>query len=135
MNSAVKLQMAQQSWTSVTELLGYLFENWPFDESDPTPNSRCLTTGDVPLHFVAGWNDVRGIELLVSAGAKIDAIGDMGYTPLAQAVCSGSVDAARRLLTLGASSDIKSEFGKSALESAISDGSEEMRNVFSGKPI
>ena len=137
----IKLKMAPRYWTSAVELLRYLSENWPFDEADQfvakeiSPDARCTTTGDVALHFVAGWNDVRGIELLVNAGATIDVLGDMGCTPLASAVSSGSIDAVRLLLSLGASPDIRSEFGRSPAESAALEGSEEMKNAFRGAAI
>ena len=128
--------MAPRVWADVAELLRYLSENWPFDEADLfvakkiSVDAACTTTGDAPLHFVAAWDDVRGIELLVGAGATVDIRGDMGFTPLAQAVSSGSVAAARLLLSLGASAEIKTDFGRSPLESAMLEGNEEMKSVF-----
>jgi ankyrin repeat protein len=58
---------------------------------------------DTPLHVAAVWGDVAAIEMLVAAGAEIDALGDLDTTPLYNAVGQGHVQAARKLLELGAS--------------------------------
>jgi len=59
----------------------------------------------------------------------------MSYTPLATAVASGSVAAARTLLKLGASPNIKTEFGHSPYEMAMREGSDEMKEAFRGGSI
>ena len=56
-----------------------------------------------PLHVAAIWGDVQAMEMLVAAGAEVDARGEFQFTPLYQAVSQGHVAAARRLLELGAS--------------------------------
>ncbi|MBG9387426.1 ankyrin repeat domain-containing protein [Caenimonas aquaedulcis] len=132
--------MAPQVWRDVHELLRYLAKNWPFDLDDPfaekeIPVNATVSGGDTPLHVVATWDDVRGIELLVQAGAEVDSIGDMTYTPLATAVAQGSVGAARALLRSGASPHIATEFGHTPYEMAMRDGSEEMKAVFRGDAI
>jgi uncharacterized protein len=38
--------------------------------------------GDTPLHVMAWRDDVVGAEILLAAGADVDAVGDMGTTPL-----------------------------------------------------
>lgn len=129
--------MAPQVWRDAEELLRYLAKNYPFDLEDPfepkvIPANASIPGGDTPLHMVAAWNDVRGIELLAQVGGVIDALGDMSYTPLATAVSSGSVAAAHELLKLGASASIKTEFGQTAHELAMRDGSEEMKEAFHG---
>ncbi|MDX1458028.1 MAG: hypothetical protein R3276_10600 [Marinobacter sp.] len=42
--------------------------------------------GDMPLHIVSGWGDCDAIQVLVRAGAPIDAPGEGGFTPLHCAV-------------------------------------------------
>jgi len=38
--------------------------------------------GDTPLHIVSSWGDCESIQLLLEAGADIDAQGETGFTPL-----------------------------------------------------
>jgi ankyrin repeat protein len=66
---------------------------------------------DRPLHVAAIWGDVQAIEMLVAAGAVVDARGEFDFTPLYQAVSQGHVAAARRLLELGASPHTRGEWG------------------------
>jgi ankyrin repeat protein len=132
--------MAPQVWRDAEELLRYLAANWPFDAEAPfepktIPVNSTLGDGDTPLHLVAAWDDVRGIELLVEAGAVVDALGDMSYTPLARAVAAGNVAAARALLQHGASPHVKTEFGHTPYEMAQRNGSQEMKEAFSGDAI
>lgn len=132
--------MAPQVWLDAEELLRYMATNWPFDRDQPfepkaIPVNATLPEGDTPLHLAAAWDDVRGIELLALAGAAIDALGDMSYTPLATAVAAGNIAAARALLRRGASPHVKSEFGQSPKEMAMRDGSEEMKEAFRGDAI
>lgn len=127
--------MAPKHWIDAKELLRYLATNWPFDVDEPfeareIPLQAQVPGGDAPLHFVAAWDDVRGIELLIQAGAQIDARGDMSYTALATAVARGNVAAAKALLAHGASPHIRTEFGKSPCESALSEGTSEMKELF-----
>jgi uncharacterized protein len=130
----VRAHIAPQVWRDAEELLRYLAANYPFDLEDsfepkPIPVNSRLPGGDTPLHMVAGWGDVRGIDLLLQAGADIDARGDMSYTPLATAVRVGSVEAARALLQRGASPHVKTEFGQTPYELAMRDGSAEMKEA------
>lgn len=127
--------MAPQVWRDAEELLRYLAANYPFDidemfEPKLIAVNSSLPDGDTPLHMVAAWGDVRGIDLLVRAGANVDALGDMSYTPLATAVGSGRVEAARALIDRGASPHLKTEFGQTPYEMAMRDGSEEMKEAF-----
>ena len=58
--------------------------------------------GDTPLHIVSEWGDSEAIELLVLAGADINARGETGFTPLHCAVEQNKPDAILTLLRLGA---------------------------------
>lgn len=67
--------------------------------------------GDTPLHLVCRWGDPEGAAALLAAGAKVDAIGDKGQTPL---FCTTSTQVADLLLAAGADSTIIDEFGETA---------------------
>jgi len=68
------------------------------------------TDGDTPLHVMAWRNDLEAVQLLVAAGANVNAVGDMGETPLHVAVRSGNVAMVEVLLGAGARDDVRSEF-------------------------
>ena len=55
-----------------------------------------------PLHVVAVWGDCEGIQMLVDAGANINARGEHGFTPLMEAVAQGHRKAIELLVKLGA---------------------------------
>lgn len=55
-----------------------------------------------PLHIVAIWNDCEAIELLVSAGADVNAKGEHGFTPIFEAAAQDNYDAVDLLIQLGA---------------------------------
>lgn len=67
--------------------------------------------GDTPLHVMAWRNDLEGVEILVGAGANVDAVGDMGETPLHVAITQRNAAMVAALLQAGARDDIRSEFG------------------------
>jgi uncharacterized protein len=73
-------------------------------------DSRCCD-GDTPLHVVAWRNDVEAAEVLIAAGADVNALGEMGETPLHVAVHNQNGRLARILLAAGARADIRGEFG------------------------
>ena len=73
-------------------------------------NSRCCD-GDTPLHVVAWRNDFEAAQVLVSAGADVNAIGEMGETPLHVAVHNENGKMARLFLDAGGRTDIRGEFG------------------------
>jgi len=64
---------------------------------------------DTCLHIAAHRGDVRAVQLLLKAGANVNAIGDMGYTPLHYAA---SREVALALVSAGANPNIADEFGK-----------------------
>ena len=84
---------------------------------------------DTPLHYAAHWGDVRAIEILVAAGAEIDAHGAHDATPLLTAVTHGHYAAAVRLLELGASADEATALGSPASAAAQSHD-ERLRALF-----
>ncbi len=70
------------------------------------PNARCegMTHTETPLHWVASSDDIGAFEVLVKAGADIEALGGSigGGTPLDNAVGYGQWQVARRLVECGA---------------------------------
>lgn len=67
-------------------------------------NSVNYTNGykDTPLHIVSNWGDCESIEMLVLAGANLNAKGEPGFTPLHCAVEQNKPDAIVMLRRLGA---------------------------------
>ena len=74
--------------------------------------------GDTPLHVLAWRDDICGAELLIAAGADVNAAGDMGETPLHVAVAGEHVELVQLLLAAGGDPDLRSEFGETAREKA-----------------
>jgi uncharacterized protein len=70
--------------------------------------------GDTPLHVMVWRGDRYAVDLLIEAGARIDAIGDMGETPLHVAIRRGDLFIIEALLKAGARTDILSEFHETA---------------------
>lgn len=82
-----------------------------------TPATRGAT-GDTPLHVVCSWGDLDAAHLLLDAGAEVNAIGDIGRTPLFCALASQNVDLVRALIAAGADLAHKDEFGDRAWDVA-----------------
>jgi ankyrin repeat protein len=78
--------------------------------------------GDTPLHVMMWRSDHYGAELLINAGADINAVGDMGETPLHVAISKEDLFLIELLLRKGARTDIKSEFNETAQEKAKKKG-------------
>jgi ankyrin repeat protein len=76
------------------------------------------TLGDTPLHTVCTWGEVPAIEMLIEAGADVNAQGDRGCTPVFNAIVAGSAPAIRALRRRGANFRLKSADGRSALDYA-----------------
>ncbi len=79
----------------------------------------CGCDGDTPLHVMAWRNDVEAVELLLHAGANVNAAGDMGETPLHVAVSQDNPEMVAAMLKAGARGDIRSEFGDTPRERAM----------------
>jgi ankyrin repeat protein len=123
-----------RSWSSASEVLRYLAENWPFEPDWPDGTHEIdvndtMGDGDSPLHFACRWGDSLAVELLIRAGAAIDCAGDMGVTPLGVAVGSGHAEIAALLLRSGASPHVRSEFGTTPFEEAMN-ATPDLRAVF-----
>jgi ankyrin repeat protein len=63
-------------------------------------------------------NDLYPVQALVEAGANVNAVGDMGETPLHVAIGQENISVIEALLRAGARTDIRSEFNETAAERA-----------------
>ncbi len=91
--------------------------------------------GDTLLHVVAIWGIVDYARALLDAGAVIDVQGEMGCTPLHEAIGQEHYDMVAFLLSRGADPTIKSEFGD-AFQIAAHPNTEEgirIRNLLNAK--
>jgi ankyrin repeat protein len=73
---------------------------------------------DSLLHMAVRMSKLEHIQILVEAGADINAKDDMGFTPLHEAAFCGNAKAAELLLMLGARGDIKNQFNDTPLDTA-----------------
>jgi uncharacterized protein len=87
-------------------------------------------TGLTPLHWMATLGDLVAIELLIAAGANIDAADDQGNTPLHEAVSSRHTSAVLLFLERGASVTVKNMSGLSPRDLAQSHGYVSILEVF-----
>jgi hypothetical protein len=71
------------------------------------------------LHIVAYNGELDHIRTLLENGADIDAIEDLGFTPLYSAALGGQAGSVKLLLSLGADTTIRNEFGQTALDVAL----------------
>jgi ankyrin repeat protein len=85
--------------------------------------------GDTPLHIMVWRKDFYAVNILIEAGANVDAAGDMSETPLHVAVGQENLPIIEALLKAGAKTDIRSEFNETAAERAKKKG-EEIAKLF-----
>lgn len=105
---------------------------FPDETSAPAPltvHSKA-SDGDTPLHVAALWGDIHAAQMLLDAGAQVDAKGDMSCTPLCFAVMSGHVNLAEILLQYGADPDAQSELGFSPRDLVARERNGEMKALF-----
>jgi ankyrin repeat protein len=76
-----------------------------------------------PLHYAAPAENPVAVQLLLQAGAKVDAKTDYQLTPLHEAAAKGRVGAATLLLAAGADVNARESFGETALFEAVKAGS------------
>jgi len=101
----------------VTRTLLHILTDWPghfpngaqttrlFLDAGADVNARCVGShSETPLHWAASSDDVEVLEVLIDAGADIEADGGVigNGTPLADAVAFGQWKAAFRLVERGA---------------------------------
>ncbi len=83
------------------------------------PNQRSTALGEVaPIHAAIFGRQFASLELLIRAGADVNAPQVGGFTPLMGAAQNGSVEFVRVLLESGADPSMKSGDGQTALDIA-----------------
>ena len=70
--------------------------------------------GDTALHAFIWSNETENSIFLIENGIDINAVGDMGETPLHAALHQKNMAVIKALLNANARTDISSEFGKTA---------------------
>lgn len=103
---------------SLTEILKRCESTAEFLDEPITDVNQKGISGDTPLHIVAGWGDLEGLNELLAAGADVDSRGDLGRTPIFAAIGAGHLAAVSRLLEAGASVCVTDEHGVSPLQCA-----------------
>ena len=78
--------------------------------------------GDTPLHVLACRNDLEGVEILICAGADVNAQGEMDETPLHIAITQQNIPMIQVMLKAGARDDLRCEFGDTQQERAVAHG-------------
>lgn len=99
-------------WPNLKSLLQYMGEQMWFDQ--PVTVHSKAGDDDTPLHVACVWGDLSAIDLLVSGGADINARGDLGATPIYNAVSFERVRSVERLLKAGATIDDDNELSTTA---------------------
>ena len=91
-----------------------------YASDDPTapidPLTYSAPDGDTCLHIAARRGDAQSVRLLLKAGLDVNALGDMGTTPLH---CAKTDEIVSLLLAAGASTDIRDAFGRVPLEKQV----------------
>ena len=95
----------------VDDILEKCHDTALFLQDPPLGVNDTNVLGDSPLHMVCGWDDAEGVTALLAAGAKVNAPGDRGQTPLFRVESTQVVDL---LLAAGADPSIKDKIGKTA---------------------
>jgi ankyrin repeat protein len=88
-------------------------------ERGADPAARSDMTFETPLHHAAQWATVEAVELLIEAGAPLDARDWDGRTPLWIAAWLGRHEIVASLAAAGAGLDIRDETGRSPLVAAL----------------
>ena len=78
--------------------------------------------GDNALHIFIWGKETEKALFLIENGIDINAVGDMGETPIHVALRQNNIDVIKALLNADARTDIMSEFGKTAMDLAKDKG-------------
>jgi ankyrin repeat protein len=92
-------------------------------------DTRTNPNGRRALNWAAWYNHVPVIELLLAAGAEIDAVNNTGFSPLHHAAEAGSPDAARALIARGADPGLTNFAGRAPIQTARGNGHEELVEI------
>lgn len=115
-------------WSSLDALLEYMDENMMFEPPVTAHSTRA--DDDTPLHVACVWGDIGAIDLLLAGGAEVNARGDLGTTPLYNAVSFERIRCVERLLKAGATMDDPNGLSFSARDNAIRSGNARLLTLF-----
>lgn len=93
---------------TIGDLINYSAAD-PLEPIDPL--TYLTPEGDSCLHLAALRGDYHAVEILLDAGAQVNARGDMGNTPLHLAAKGGHREVFALLLKHGADTGLVNEFG------------------------
>jgi uncharacterized protein len=84
------------------------------------PRDKWMPLGGLtPLHFAARQGCLSGAELLLKAGARINAKNPNGFSPILLAIINAHYDVAAYLVAQGADVNITDEVGRTPLYAAV----------------
>ncbi len=81
--------------------------------------------GATALHWLAYWDDLETVTLLIAAGADVNTANDLGVTPLSLACNNGNTSLINALLTAGADPNATPFNGETPLMAAARSGSQD----------
>jgi ankyrin repeat protein len=128
--------MKSNSRQTLEQILASVAESGHYIGVDPktmTVHTR-EPSGDTPLHIMAMRGDRHALQLLLDAGAEVNALGDMSCTPLYLAVTYKHTSCVELLLGCGANPDTVSELGYTPRTLAIAQGDREVERLFKQSP-
>lgn len=104
-------------WPDLATLLEYMGEHMMFDPPVSVHSTRF--DDDTPLHVACVWGDLTAIDLLLAGGADVNARGDLGCTPIYNAVSFERVRSVERLLRASATVDDPNALSCTARQHAL----------------
>ena len=100
----------------------YQRSHWEFAALDLSDINQKRSDDDTLIHLIACVGGADELDLLVRSGAKINAPGDLGHTPLHYAAMFGRFKIAQKLLALGADPNLRNEWGDTPMKTASNGG-------------
>lgn len=91
---------------------------------------KIASAGTTPLIAAAGGNCAETVDLLIGAGADLNATNGDGWTPLIKAAAAGHTEVVRVLLAKGADMNVSDSLGRTAWMYASMSRREEIAELF-----
>ncbi|MCW7542077.1 ankyrin repeat domain-containing protein [Aquabacterium sp. A7-Y] len=113
----------------IEELLSRYSNHVEFIGDELTNVRQAGIFGSQIIHLASFAGHCDDIENALSAGANIDAIGDLGLSALHYAVLGESLDAVRLLISKGANLTLENEFGETPAQMARIMGFNNIENI------